>query len=678
MVSDITDRIRAEQLRRRRDRRFKIMADTIPEIIFTNRADGSCDYQNARFYRLTGMETGKAQGWEWMRAFHPEDVERCQERWTGAVHTGQPYECRYRLRLADGEYRWFLARSCPVRNRQGRLTQWFGVATDIHDLVLAENALSEARAAAEVANHAKSEFLANMSHEIRTPMTAIMGYLDVLLSHTREPDDLQILPIIKRNAEYLLELINDILDQSKIEAQRLELQKERFFLLGLVDDVVASMRVRAQEKGLMLNVEYAGPVPETIDSDRTRVRQILLNLISNAIKFTDRGEVRFVIRFLPNETKPEIQFQVIDTGIGITPQQLEMLFKPFMQADGSASRRQGGTGLGLTITKRLVEVLGGRIVVDTQPDKGSTFTVAFPIAPLGDLALVEADELAPSIIPRAPEPQELRLECRVLVVDDRRDVCLLIRHFLEEAGAEVMATENGQKALEAIEDAQTQNHPFDIVVMDMQMPIMDGFAATAELRDRGFELPIIALTAGAMKEEREACFKVGCDTYLSKPVKQNDLVAVVAQYTKKENRQGPTPEPFMQQNKHESDENAARGDGSTLRILVVDDHEDAAKATGMLLKLHGYQVQVALDGESAINDARTFRPDVAILDLGLPDIHGYDLLRALKKQGLSATLFIALSGRGEPADEAQAIAQGFTHYLVKPLDLERLKLLLSR
>ncbi len=677
VLSDITDRMRAEQAKRRRERRFRVMADSIPEIIFTNRADGACDYQNARFYELTGMASGEAQGWGWTGALHPEDAQRCREQWTASVRSGAPYECRYRLRLADGEYRWFMARSRPLFNREGRLIQWFGAATDIHDLVLAEKALSEARAAAEVANRAKSEFLANMSHEIRTPMTAIMGFLDVLLSHTPEPDDLQSLPIIKRNAAYLLELINDILDLSKIEAHKLEFHKTRFSLQELVSDVHGSMSVCAREKGLPLSIEYDGPIPETLEGDRTRVRQILMNLITNAIKFTDRGQVRVIIRFLSDEVNPGIQFQVTDTGIGIKPHELRRLFQPFTQGDGSTKRQQGGTGLGLTITNRLVESLGGQIAVDSQPGKGSTFTVTLPTAAVKELTLIEADNSVLYASSPFADLRNLQHNCRVLVVDDRSDIRLLIRHFLEEAGAEVATAGNGRKAIEAIDEAHKQGQPFDVIVMDMQMPVMDGYTATAELRGRGFKRPIIALTASAMKGEREACLAVGCDAYLSKPITQSDLVAAVARYSSDEDYRASIAKHAPEHDAPTQQRNDTCRKGNPSRILVVDDHKDAANATGTLLELLGYQVRVALDGESALNCARTYRPHVALLDLGLPDMHGHDLLRALKAQGLTATHFIALSGRSEPEDETQAFAVGFNHYLVKPLDLERLKLLLA-
>jgi PAS domain S-box-containing protein len=677
VLSDITDRIRAEQARRRREHRFRVMADSIPEIVFTNRADGACDYQNARFYELTGMASGKAQGWGWMEALHPEDVQRCREEWRTSVRTGAPYECRYRLRLADGEYRWFIARSRPLFKREGRLIQWSGAVTDIHELVLAEKALSEARAAAEVANRAKSEFLASMSHEIRTPMTAIMGFLDVLLSHTPEPDDLQSLPIIKRNAEYLLELINNILDLSKIEAHKLELQKACFSLQELVSDVHGSISVRAREKGLPLSIEYDGLIPETLEGDRTRVRQILMNLITNAIKFTDRGQVRVFIRFLSDEINPGIQFQVTDTGIGITPHELRLLFHPFAQGNHSAKRRQGGTGLGLTITNRLVESLGGQIAVDSQPGKGSTFTVTLPTAPIKEVTLIEADNSVLYASSPSAELRNLQHNCRVLVVDDRRDIRLLIQHFLEEAGVEVTPAENGRNAIETIEEAHRQGQPFDVIIMDMQMPVMDGYTATRELRGRGFKRPIIALTASAMKGEREDCLAVGCDDYLSKPVTQSDLVAAVARYSRDEDYRASNVEHASKHVAPTRQRSDARRKGNPSRILVVEDHEDAANATGMLLELLGYQVRVALDGESALNCARTFRPQVALLDLGLPDMHGHELLRVLKAQGLAATRFIALSGRSEPEDETQAFAAGFNHYLVKPLDLERLKLLLA-
>jgi signal transduction histidine kinase/DNA-binding NarL/FixJ family response regulator len=397
---------------------------------------------------------------------------------------------------------------------------------DKTERMLREELLAKAKAEAEAANQARGEFLANMSHEIRTPMAALMGHADILLAHLTDPDNRQCALTIKRSGNHLLDLINDILDLSRIEAGRMEIVSEPCNLLQLLVEIESLMHVRVRNKKVDFRLASLGPIPAFIDSDAKRLKQVLLNLVGNALKFTEEGHVELRASF--DSHVPCVRIEVEDTGIGIPEDTLQTLFQPFQQGDTSRTRPYGGSGLGLAISKRLVEMLGGEIEVNSVEGKGSIFAVTLPTPAADQLKLVP---LTASAYPREEEPPHIRsLQGRVLLVDDRRDIRYVGQHFLEEAGAEVETTENGKKALRLVQEAAQDGKPFKVIIMDMQMPVMDGHTAVSELRALGCDIPIIALTADAMKEDRERCLNSGCDDYLPKPIAAADLVNKVAAY----------------------------------------------------------------------------------------------------------------------------------------------------
>jgi PAS domain S-box-containing protein len=381
---------------------------------------------------------------------------------------------------------------------------------------------------AKSASEAKSEFLANMSHEIRTPMTAILGFAENLIDpELTESDKLNAAYTIRRNGEHLLQLINDILDVSKIEAGKLEVERLRCSPVQLVADVRSLMQVRADAKNLALRVEFGGSLPETIETDPTRLKQILVNLVGNAIKFTEAGSVRLVTRLAAG---PALQFDVIDTGIGMTPEQLGQIFQPFSQADSSTARRFGGTGLGLAIAKRLAEMLGGTIAARSKPGAGSTFTATVATGSLDGVRRLDNAAEAPTVKPdtsAAAKPEDFQLAGRILFAEDGPDNQRLIARLLKRAGAEVTVVENGQRAVEAALSARDQGCPFDLILMDMQMPVLDGYEASALLRTKGYRGSIIALTAHAMASDRDKCLAAGCNDYASKPIDRRKLMQTI-------------------------------------------------------------------------------------------------------------------------------------------------------
>ena len=394
--------------------------------------------------------------------------------------------------------------------------------------------LETSRDAAQATTRAKSLFLANMSHEIRTPMTAILGFAETLLEENQpEQERREAIRTILANGQHLLAVIDDILDLSKIEAGKLSVEKIPCSPIQIAHSVAALMQPRADKKGVELRVAYVGLVPQTIQTDPTRLRQILINVVGNAIKFTQSGYVEIVARCCAEDGLGTMQFDVTDTGIGMTAEQIEAVFQPFGQADCSTARMFGGTGLGLTIGKRLAELLGGDLaLVRTQPDGGSQFRVTIATGPLKQVKMLEGTDATTTDDQAVPNPWQsgpgvAELRCRVLLAEDAPDSQRLISHFLGRAGADVTVVENGQLAVAEAISARDRSDPYDVILMDMQMPIMDGYCATAELRRQGYGGPIVALTAHAMTGDRDKCMRAGCDAYATKPIDRNKLIATI-------------------------------------------------------------------------------------------------------------------------------------------------------
>ena len=405
-----------------------------------------------------------------------------------------------------------------------------------NQLVRTQEELRHSQQAAERANKAKDEFLANMSHEIRTPMTAIIGYADVMLEPDQTISDrYDALLSIRRNARHLLDLINDVLDISKIEAGQMTVERVSSDLPQLVAEVASLLRPRVKDKGLDLDVRFDGPVPQQIRTDPLRLRQVLVNLLSNAAKFTDKGQVTLRVALRREGNQPSMVFEVSDTGIGIAPEHLTRLFRRFTQADTTTTRRFGGSGLGLCISKHLAGLLGGDISVRSTPGHGSSFTVTIDPGDLAEIQMVDGATEAARAHGTVPTDAQITIRGRILLAEDGPDNQRLISRYLSRAGAEVVVADNGRAAVE-----QVMSGRFDLVLMDMQMPVMDGYAATSIMRSRGVRLPIVALTAHAMADDRAKCLASGCDDYLSKPVDKTRLLMVLKQYLERQVRSAPS------------------------------------------------------------------------------------------------------------------------------------------
>ncbi len=468
--------------------------------------------------------------------YHPASFFK--DMWS-TISSGNVWHGEICNRAKDGSLYWVNSSIIPYIDAEGRIEQYIAIREDITKRKQVEEALKCALVAANAANQSKNDFLANMSHEIRTPMTAILGYTDVLLENgslaNASPERIDAINTIQRNGRYLLGIINDILDLSKIEAGKMTVENREYHPCQVLSDVASLMRVRADEKKLLFETDFIGDIPETIQTDITRLRQILINLVGNAIKFTTKGSVRLVTQFVDTDGIPYMQFDVIDTGRGIGDEQKESIFKPFTQADNSTTRVFGGTGLGLTICQRFAKLLGGDVVVQTSElGTGTVMRATITTGPMNGINMLDDPKAAMLKLPTAVVEVKFSsssLEgCRILLVDDGEDNRRLISFILGKTGADVSVRENGLEAYNAATEALQEGNPFDVILMDMQMPVLDGYEATTRLRLDGYQGPVIAITAHAMVGDKEKCINAGCDDYTTKPIHRAKLIALIQQY----------------------------------------------------------------------------------------------------------------------------------------------------
>jgi PAS domain S-box-containing protein len=530
---------RSEEALRASEARYRTLIETLPQLVWTCAADGKCDYLSTQWVAYTGVPEAEQLGFRWLEQLHPDDRARTIEKWTATFQGRSEYDLEYRIRAANGTYRWFKTRGLPTRDAGGRVVKWLGTCTDIEDQKRVEGELRRAtedadaaRAAAESANRLKDDFLATLSHELRTPLNAIIGWSQILGGGDCDKDDLiEGLETIGRNARVQAQLIEDLLDVSRIISGKLRLLVQQVDLSTVIDAAMASVRPSAEVKGVRLLRAAGGDMKVT--GDPGRLQQVVWNLLSNAIKFTPRGgQVLVTLAHVDSQA----QIVVSDTGRGISPDFIPHVFERFRQADASSRRQQGGLGLGLAIVRQLVELHGGTVsAISGGPGNGATFTVKLPTAvhpkpnpdqdnrPAEVSASGTYENKGDARINSAP-----RLDgVRVLIVDDETDARMLLRRVLERGKATVTVASSAREAMAALKAA-----PFDVLISDVGMPDTDGYDLIRMVRELPAEAngktPAVALTAFARSEDRHRVLSSGFQEHIAKPVDAAELLAVIA------------------------------------------------------------------------------------------------------------------------------------------------------
>ena len=630
--TDVTETREAQDALRMSEERFRALVDASAAVIWNTNAEGELTPPQPRWGAYTGQSEEAYQGWGWVDAVHPDDRARAAEVWAECVEGVRPYEVEYRLRRHDGEWRDTEVRGVPVLAEDGTIREWVGLNIDITVRKEAEAEAERARAAAEAANLAKSQFLANMSHELRTPLSAVIGYSEMLGEELEDLGQAELLPDLRKieaSARHLLGLINDVLDISKIEAGRMTLAAETFDVATLVDDVSAATQSLIAKKRNRFRLDL-GPDLGAMHQDQLKLRQSLINLIGNAAKFSEDGDIALTVRRSTEEGADWLTFAVSDTGIGLTDEQMGRLFQRFSQADESTTRQFGGTGLGLAITRAFCERMGGEIGVESTYGAGATFTIRLP----AELAVHEEEEAAESVAARVHEitEGEAHLHDVVLLVDDDPAARDLLQRFLEREGFRVRTANDGRAGLTLARALKPR-----AILLDIEMPRMDGWAVLHAIRTDPdiAETPVIITS---VVNEFSLAHVLGATDYLVKPVDWGALKEAMERYR------------------------PAEHEGS---VLVVDDDEDARERLRRTLQRDGWQVREAENGAQALESLDASRPSLILLDLMMPVMDGFAFLRALRGRPDGNVPVVVLTAKEITPSEKESLGRQADRLIVK-------------
>lgn len=651
ITRDISTRKRREEALLASEQRFRAMAETIPAMVAIFLGTGHA-YLNRASESMLGYTRDELIKLSFLDYVHPDFRELVMQR-SLARQRGEPVPLRYEIKLVhkSGRSIWvdFAATLIEYEGKQAVL----GIAIDITERIEMEEALRTAKDAAEAATRAKSTFVANMSHEIRTPMNAVIGMTELVLDTELSEMQRAYLTIVKDAGESLLTLINDILDFSKIEANKLELELTPFRLRDVLGDAMKTFAIRVQGKDLELACHVAPSVPEHLSGDPYRLRQVVMNLVANAVKFTERGEVVLDVSQEPSSGDiVRLHFSVRDTGIGIPADKQHLLFNAFSQVDSSTTRRYGGTGLGLAIAVKLVRLMAGDVWVESEPGKGSTFhfTAQFSLAP--EITV---------------EPRESLKDLRVLVVDDNATNRLILYEMLIAWEMHPTVVGSADAALQELNRAKLADQPFDLVLSDVHMPDVDGFELASRIRndERLRSTVIMMLSSGAGPGDAARCRNLGAAAHLIKPIKQSELFDTMAAALG--NSVKPTAPEVV----------SPTATTGCLRILLAEDsYANQQLAVGVLTKW-GHQVSVANNGRAAVDACERERFDVVLMDVQMPEMDGYQataIIRAKETQTGGRIPIIAMTAHAMKGDREECLAAGMDDYVTKPIrwpDLQR-------
>ncbi len=552
---------------------------------------------------------------------------------------------------ADGHVTWASTSKLPLRSPEGEVIGTFGISRDITDRKQAAEQLKAAKEAAEAASRVKSEFLATMSHEIRTPMNGVIGMIDLLRHTNPTPQQRMYLELASQSAETLLNLLNDILDFSKIEAGKFELEAVGFKLRDTLGDTLQMLGGLAADKGLELTYRIPPDIPDALIGDPGRLCQVVVNLAGNAIKFTQQGEIVMNVE-MESQTEDEVSlhFAVQDTGPGIPPEKQKIIFEAFRQADSSMSRQFGGSGLGLAISAQLVEMMQGRISVESEMDQGSTF----------HFSGVFAKDHADTVSPIAPVDVE---NLRTLIVDDNKTNRLILEEMLNSWRMKPTAVPSGQAALVEMGRAAGQGQPYQLAILDGMMPLMDGFTLAAEIRQIPDlqSTPLIMLSSARNLESSQQCRQLGIEYCLLKPVKQSDLLDTILMVLSKKPDQTLAPDSAGYEWSNPS---------RSLRILLAEDGLVNQKVAQAILEQAGHQVSIANNGSEAVSAYERAAFDVILMDVQMPKMDGFEataMIRSQEKEAGHHVPIIAMTAHAMKGDRQRCLDAGMDGYLAKPI-----------
>jgi PAS domain S-box-containing protein len=657
---DITERREAERKIRESEREFRTMVSTIPGTIYRCLPDEGRTmlYLSSEVERLTGYPPEnfiEGSGLSFCGIIHPTDAEYVGGAIAGAVGRREPYTIEYRITHEDGSLRYVYERGQAVYDSDGRPESLIGTIIDISARKKMEHDLHQAKLTAEAATKAKGDFLANMSHEIRTPMNAIIGLSELCLRTDLKPKQQDYLNKVHASAVSLLGIINDILDFSKIEAGKLDMESIPFDIDQVLDNLATVVSVKTEAKGLELLFDCAPDVPSRLVGDPLRLGQVLTNLANNAVKFTDEGDVVVSVKVAePGSERVTLRFAVRDTGIGMTEEQVGRLFQSFSQADTSTTRKYGGTGLGLAISKQLVEMMDGRIWVESEPGAGSTFVF--------DVVLGVAEE-------RSSLQSRLTVDLKnlhVLAVDDNPHAREILTSYLEQLGFRVVAVSNAEKALTLLEE-QSSEDPFLLVMMDFRMPGMDGLTAARRIKtDLGLGIvPRVILVTAHNQAEVEEAGDVGfLDNILSKPINPSLLFDVTMEAFGHE----VTHAAKTRRGSREADLEALRSIQGASLLLVEDNLINQQVATELLEQAR-FRVDIASNGKEALEKLEDKTYDCVLMDVQMPVMDGYEATRRIRRQERFRELpVLAMTANAMLEDQKAAEDAGMNGHVAKPVD----------
>jgi two-component system sensor histidine kinase/response regulator len=653
----VREHTRTEEALRESEERYRQIFENASDGIFLLDRQARFIAANQEFARLTGLPKEEILG-KTSEIFLPGKFAQSLARLERIIQEGRlgPYE----LEITTPMGTRVLSLNAFAYLRGTTPVGIMNIARDITAQKQTEKALQQAKEAAESANRAKSEFLANMSHEIRTPMNGVLGMTELLLDTELTLEQREYATTVHSSAEALLSLLNDILDFSKIEARKLELEHTDFSLRESLGDAIKTLALRAHQKGLELLYEVMPEVPDIVVGDPARLRQVTVNLVGNAIKFTERGEISLQVdKEEESEGKVHLHFMVTDTGIGISPEQQQLIFAAFSQADTSTTRRYGGTGLGLAISKQLVELMEGKMWVESQVGRGSTFHFT-----------VRLDKNSAQTVVLSPPIPELS-GLRVLVVDDNATNRCILQRLLYSWQMQPVLASSAQEAFFLMQKAAADNRPFSLVLTDVHMPEVDGFMFVQQIRANAAltDIPLLMLTSADQQGDRGRCQELGIAGYLLKPVRPSELLGAIlrALGQQQETRMKPYTEPRKNQ--------------QALDILLAEDNVVNQKLAVHLLKKWGHQVTVAGTGKEALAALDRHSFDLVLMDVQMPEMDGIEATKAIRnrEKGIDTHIpIIAMTAHAMQGDREQCLAAGMDGYVTKPLQTKHLFVAIER